>query len=73
VTDCRRYSVEPVSRTRLEARCSCGWRSQPCVTAGLAGTAWDRHVRDTERAELVWVGRPATQRIGSGAGAAGPT
>ena len=29
----------------LVACCSCGWRSRPCATAGLAGAAVDRHVR----------------------------
>jgi hypothetical protein len=26
------------------ARCSCGWRSDQCSTAGLAFSLWDQHL-----------------------------
>lgn len=29
---------------RHQGVCSCGWRSEPTTTAGLAGAAWDAHV-----------------------------
>ena len=29
---------------RFAAGCSCGWRSEPYSTAGMAGTAIDRHL-----------------------------
>ena len=30
--------------SRFTAVCSCGWRSEPTLNAGLAGALWDRHV-----------------------------
>ena len=41
--DHRYEGVEPHGRNRFVARCSCGWRSEPYVSAGLAGTAFDGH------------------------------
>lgn len=29
---------------RFTAVCTCGWRSEPMLSAGLAGSLWDRHV-----------------------------
>lgn len=29
---------------RFAAGCSCGWRSEPYPTAGMAGSAFDTHV-----------------------------
>ena len=30
-------------RGRFWALCSCGWRSKPAPSAGVAGTYWDDH------------------------------
>ena len=27
----------------FQAQCTCGWRSSPYTTAGMAGSVWDRH------------------------------
>lgn len=37
---------------RFVAVCSCGWRSEPYLSAGLAGSACDQH-RAAAAAELV--------------------
>ena len=46
------YRLEHVARSPKllhAARCSCGWRSEPYPTAGMAGTAFDMHVVEVER------------------------
>ena len=32
------------ARRVYRARCSCGWRSGECSTAGLAYSLWDHHL-----------------------------
>jgi hypothetical protein len=39
----RWLGYDTASGGRFRARCSCGWRSSPYPTAGLAGSAWDTH------------------------------
>jgi hypothetical protein len=41
----RYLGVESTPR-RMVAVCSCGWRSEPYSSAGMAGSAWDRHAED---------------------------
>jgi hypothetical protein len=41
------FHVVGQGRGRLVAWCTCGWRSAPVVTAGLAGSSWDTHVLAT--------------------------
>lgn len=36
--------------SRFTAVCSCGWRSEPTLNAGLAGALWDRHVEQQPHA-----------------------
>jgi hypothetical protein len=36
-------------RVRFVATCTCGWRSTPVTTAGMAGSAFDEHRADPER------------------------
>jgi hypothetical protein len=43
-TPCQRYLAIPVGEERVEALCTCGWRSEPVLTAGMAGSLWDGHV-----------------------------
>lgn len=51
MSDHRYVRVEPTSDSRRHlAVCSCGWKSAPTTTAGMAGTAWDQH-RDTAAAQ----------------------
>jgi hypothetical protein len=40
----RWLGYDNTSGGRFLARCSCGWRSTPYPTAGLAGSAWDAHM-----------------------------
>jgi hypothetical protein len=42
----RWLGYDTASGGRFRARCSCGWRSNPYPTAGLAGSAWDAHVSE---------------------------
>lgn len=28
------------------AQCTCGWRSEPALNAGMAGAMWDRHLEE---------------------------
>ncbi|MCU1487461.1 MAG: hypothetical protein JWN67_4207 [Actinomycetia bacterium] len=42
LTEHRYLGVESTPR-RMVAICSCGWRSEPYSSAGMAGSAWDRH------------------------------
>jgi len=44
-------SANPL-RGRFVAVCSCGWKSEPYASAGLAGSACDQHRADAS-AELV--------------------
>ena len=41
------YTIESrrdrVHHTTFRARCACGWTTPPALTAGLAGSVWDRH------------------------------
>jgi hypothetical protein len=39
----RWLGYDTASRGRFHAKCSCGWRSIPYSTAGLAASAWDTH------------------------------
>jgi hypothetical protein len=43
VIEHRWLGYDSASRSRFLARCSCGWRSNPFSTAGLAASAWDAH------------------------------
>ena len=36
------------STTKFRAACACGWRSPLLSTAGMAGTAYDRHAADPD-------------------------
>jgi hypothetical protein len=45
VTSCDHYRVEMLDRGRATSVCTCGWRSEPVFSAGLAGAAWDAHVQ----------------------------
>jgi hypothetical protein len=36
------------SRRLFVARCSCGWRSAPVATAGMAGARFDVHLTEVE-------------------------
>ena len=36
-------------RVRFVATCTCGWRSLPVTTAGMAGSAFDEHRADPTR------------------------
>jgi hypothetical protein len=40
---CSRYTIDTVSVGRVAARCACGWKSDPAITSGMAGTLWDKH------------------------------
>ena len=64
MTEHRYLGVESTPR-RLVAVCSCGWRSEPFSSAGLAGSAWDRH-RDEERAKALAEGGRREARQGYG-------
>lgn len=44
MTDHRLERIDFRRPARFTAVCSCGWRSEPMFSAGLAGALWDRHV-----------------------------
>jgi hypothetical protein len=44
VTDHRLERIDFRRPARFTAVCTCGWRSEPMFSAGLAGALWDRHV-----------------------------
>jgi hypothetical protein len=44
VTDHRLERIDFRRPARFTAVCTCGWRSEPMLSAGLAGALWDRHV-----------------------------
>jgi hypothetical protein len=46
VTEHRYLGVEATPRSDVVAKCSCGWRSDRFTSAGLAGSAWDRHAAE---------------------------
>ena len=43
VTDHRLDCIDFQRPARFLAVCTCGWRSDPMLSAGLAGSLWDRH------------------------------
>lgn len=43
-----RYLGVEATLRRVRAVCSCGWTSEPYPSAGLAGSAWDRHKAEVE-------------------------
>lgn len=56
MTDHRLERIDFQRPARFVAVCSCGWRSEPTLNAGLAGALWDRHV---ERQPSTDAGPPA--------------
>ena len=40
---CAHYSIEPDRGGGASAHCTCGWRSPPAPSAGVAGGQWDTH------------------------------
>ena len=44
MTDHRLERIDFRRPARFTAVCTCGWRSEPMLSAGLAGALWDRHV-----------------------------
>jgi hypothetical protein len=44
VTEHRLERIDFRRPSRFVAVCTCGWRSDPMFSAGLAGALWDRHV-----------------------------
>ena len=44
MTNHRLERIDFTRPSRFTAVCSCGWRSEPTLNAGLAGALWDRHV-----------------------------
>ena len=45
VSEHRWLGYDSASQGRFLARCSCGWRSDPFSTAGMAASAWDAHAQ----------------------------
>ena len=46
MTDHRLERIDFKRPSRFVAVCACGWRSEPTLSAGLAGALWDRHVAE---------------------------
>ena len=43
------YTIEPVSRLRRVAVCSCGWRSLERYSSELLGNRWHEHAAEVHQ------------------------